>query len=61
MGRVMRRSGDGVGERPGIYGVGWICGDPQDYDRGYCVDLVQLAAFLRATQPEVAEGLDLGQ
>ncbi len=52
--------GDGVGERPGSYGVGWVCGDPQDYDRGYCVDLVQLAAFLRATQPEVAEGLDLG-
>ena len=53
-------TGEGVGERPGSYGVGWICGDPQDYDRGYCVDLVQLAAFLRATQPEVAEGLDLG-
>ena len=53
-------SGDGVGERPASYGVGWICGDPQDYDRGYCVDLVQLSAFLRATQPEVAEGLDLG-
>ena len=52
--------GDGVGERPASYGVGWISGDPQDYDRGYCVDLVQLAAFLRATQPEVAEGLDLG-
>ena len=54
-------TGDGVGERPGSYGVGWICGDPEDYDRGYCVDLVQLSAFLRATQPEVAEGLDLGK
>ena len=53
-------SGEGVAERPGSYGVGWICGDPQDYDRGYCVDLVQLSAFLRATQPKVAEGLDLG-
>ena len=53
-------SGEGVGERPASYGVGWICGDPQDYDRGYCVDLVQLSAFLRATQPEVAEALDLG-
>ncbi len=52
--------GDGAGERPGSYGVGWVCGDPQDYDRGYCVDLVQLAAFLQATQPEVAEQLDLG-
>ena len=53
-------SGEGVAERPASYGVGWICGDPQDYDRGYCVDLAQLAAFLRATQPEVAEKLDLG-
>ena len=53
-------SGDGAAERPGSYGVGWICGDPEDYDRGYCVDLVQLAAFLRATQPKVAEALDLG-
>jgi type I restriction enzyme R subunit len=40
-------------------GVGWLPGDPADYDREYCVDLVQLAAFLRATQPEVAEALDL--
>ena len=53
--------GDGVGERPGSYGVGWICGDPGDYDRGYCLDLVQLSAFLRATQPDVAEKLDLGK
>ena len=53
-------TGEAVGERPASYGAGWICGDPQDYDRGYCVDLVQLSAFLRATQPEVAEKLDLG-
>ena len=24
-------------ERPSTYGAGWICGDPQDYDREYCV------------------------
>ena len=53
-------SGEGVGERPASYGAGWICGDLEDYDRGYCVDLVQLSAFLRATQPKVAEALDLG-
>ena len=53
-------TGEAVGERPASYGVGWIGGDPQDYDRGYCVDLVQLSAFLRATQPKVAEALDLG-
>ena len=34
---------------------------PSDYDREYCVDLAQLSAFLRATQPEAAEALDLGQ
>jgi len=33
----------------------------EDYDRGYCVDLVQLSAFLRETQPEAAESLDLGR
>ena len=40
-------------------GVGWQPGDPSDYDREYCVDLVQLTDFLRVTQPEVAEALDL--
>ena len=39
----------------------WLLGDPQDYNREYCVDLAQLTAFLRATQPEVAEALDLEQ
>ena len=50
-----------TGERPSSYGVGWVCGDPRDYDRDYCVDLIQLAAFLDATQPNVAELLALGQ
>ena len=49
-----------VAETPAPYGgVGWLPGDPADYDREYCVDLAQLAAFLRATQPEIAEALDL--
>lgn len=49
-----------VAETPAPYGgVGWLPGDPADYDREYCVDLVQLAAFLRSTQPEVADALDL--
>ena len=50
-----------VRERPSTYGAGWICGDPQDYDREYCVDLAQLSAFLHATQPDAEESLDLGQ
>ena len=53
--------GGAVHERPSSYGVGWMCGDPQDYDREYCVDLAQLSAFLEATQPEIAESLDLGE
>lgn len=49
-----------VAERPAAYSAGWICGDPDDYDREYCVDLAQLHAFLIETQPRVAEALDLG-
>ena len=45
---------------PPYGGAGWLPGDPADYDREYCVDLVQLTAFLQATQPEIAESLDLG-
>lgn len=49
-----------VGESRAPYGgSGWLCGNPNDYDREYCVDLVQLRAFLRQTQPEVADALDL--
>ena len=51
-----------VAEPPAAYGdVGWSCGDPRDYDREYCVDLVQLSAFLRATQTEAAESLGLSE
>lgn len=41
--------------------AGWACGSLTDYDRDYCVDLKQLRGFLEATQPKVAEVLDLGQ
>jgi type I restriction enzyme R subunit len=52
----------GAREVPLAYGgVGWIGGDPNDYEREYCVDLVQLSAFLRETQPEVAEALALAE
>lgn len=37
----------------------WLAGDPKDYDREYAVDLVQLRAFLRATQKETARALEL--
>ena len=49
-----------VGEPPAGYGgVGWSCGNHYDYDREYCVDLVQLRAFLNTTQPEAAAALRL--
>jgi len=40
-------------------GTGWLLGNSHDYDREYAVDLTQLTEFLRATQPQVAEALDL--
>ena len=49
-----------VAEPPAGYGgVGWSGGNPHDYDREYCVDVVQLHAFLRATQPGAADTLAL--
>ena len=53
--------GRSLAERPSIYGVGWIGGNPKDYDREYCVDLAQLATFLHDTQLVAAESLDLAQ
>ena len=49
-----------VGDRAAAFGAGWVMGEARDYDREYCVDLVQLRAFLEDTQPEVAATLDLG-
>ena len=47
-------------EPPAPYGgVGWRGGSYLDYDREWCVDLAQLAAFLHDTQPEAAEALAL--
>ena len=48
-------------ERPAAYAVGWIGGDPRDYDREYCVDLAQLSAFLHETQPDAEESLGLDE
>src|SRR5437762_9174382 len=48
-----------VEERPATYAAGWICGAPENYDREYSVDLAQLSAFLRETQPQATEALDL--
>ena len=51
---------DAFGEAAaGFGGAGWSGGSWRDYDRDHCVDLVQLAAFLRASQPDAAEALAL--
>ena len=47
--------------RPAYGGVGWTAGNPHDYDREFCVDRLQLTAFLHATQPEAAESLALDE
>ncbi|RTR22360.1 type I restriction endonuclease subunit R [Deinococcus radiophilus] len=38
---------------------GWLAGSPQAYEREYQVDLVQLTAFLEATQPGLVDAFDL--
>ena len=50
-----------IQQRPAGYGPGWVHGDPEGYDREHCVDLAQLSAFLRETQPEAVGPLDLDQ
>ncbi|MCY3819662.1 MAG: type I restriction endonuclease subunit R, partial [Gammaproteobacteria bacterium] len=53
---------DDVGDVRGSYGgVGWNAGSWLDYDRDHCFDLVQLASFLRDTQPNAADSLGLSE
>ena len=49
-----------VAERPPAYGgTGYTAGSAQDYDRAHALDVPQLFAFLRATQPEAFKKLAL--
>ncbi len=49
---------NGVAERPPAYGgTGYTAGSAQDYDRAHALDVPQLFAFLRATQPEAFKKL----
>jgi len=51
---------DQVAEPPPPYGgTGYTAGCPQDYDREYALDVPQLFAFLRATQPEAFKKLGM--
>jgi type I restriction enzyme, R subunit len=51
----------GFGEDPEPFAglSNWLRGGPDDYDRGRAVDLVQLRAFIAATQPPLVAALDL--
>jgi type I restriction enzyme, R subunit len=40
-------------------GTGWLLGDAHNYDRNYCVDLVQLRGFVMATQDDLLDALSL--
>src|ERR1035441_4908960 len=40
-----------VGEKPNAAGTGYFAGSPKDYDRAQALDVTQLFAFLRVTQP----------
>ncbi|MDY6954955.1 MAG: type I restriction endonuclease, partial [Thermodesulfobacteriota bacterium] len=53
------RPGDLREPTPAYGGGGWICGDPNDYDREHAVDLAKLLDFLITTQPEAVEMLGL--
>src|SRR6185436_8994416 len=49
-----------VAEWPPPYGgTGYTAGSAQDYDRAHAIDVPQLFAFLRATQPEAFKKLAL--
>ena len=62
MTRVTRSPNGEVAGTPNTDGEPrWAEGSPRDYDRRHAIDLVQFAAFLRETQPEVATALDLEQ
>src|SRR6266550_5120212 len=47
-----------VAEPPPPYGgTGYFAGSPTDYDRAHALDVPQLFAFLRATQPDAFKKL----
>jgi type I restriction enzyme R subunit len=54
-------SGAVLSEPTSVYGgTGWLNGRPEDYSREWCIDLAQLVAFLRTTQPKLETALELG-
>jgi type I restriction enzyme R subunit len=50
---------DSVTEKPDAGGTGYFAGSPKDFDRAHAIDVAQLFAFLRATQPDTFKKLAL--
>ena len=48
-------------EAPDTAGSGYFAGSPKDYDRAQAIDVPQLFAFLRATQPEAFKKLAISE
>ena len=46
-------------ERPDVTGSGYFAGSPRDFDRANAIDVPQLFAFLRATQPDWFKALGM--
>ena len=44
-------------DKPEVSGSGYFAGCPKDFDRAHALDVPQLFAFLRATQPEAFKRL----
>ena len=59
-GSTLPLGGDGSSGPARLYGgTGWILGHWETYNREYAVDLLQLTEFLKATQPQVADAVDI--
>ncbi len=59
-GRALPLGEDGSSGPARLYGgTGWILGQWETYNREYAVDLLQLTEFLKATQPQVADAVDI--
>lgn len=60
-GRATAPAGSGFSEEPEPFAGlrDWLLGDPKAYDRAWTIDLVQLRAFVAATQPPLVAALDL--
>jgi type I restriction enzyme R subunit len=58
-GSVIQESPDEIAAVKAV-GSGWYAGQPTAYDRAHCIDVVQLFAFLKATQPDTLAKLNIG-